>query len=172
MLHLRYFVAVADELSFTRAAARLHMATSPLSRRIKDLEGDLGTPLFVRGHHRIQLTAAGEALLPRAREILDRFDELPHLVRDSTSHLTRTAVLGIAPDVSRELHTEIMRAITADHPDITVRLQPASTGPLVQSLQAGQLDLALVHGLSLSWELPSGWRRASSVIALVRRHRA
>lgn len=64
--HLRYFVAVAEERSFTRAAARLHMAGSPLSQRIKDLERELGTPLFIRAHHRIDLTDAGEALLPRA----------------------------------------------------------------------------------------------------------
>ncbi|WP_312858278.1 LysR family transcriptional regulator, partial [Pseudonocardia pini] len=58
--HLRYFVAVAEELNFTRAAQRLHMATSPLSQRVRDLERVLGGALFVRGHHRIDLTPLGE----------------------------------------------------------------------------------------------------------------
>ncbi|WP_235189528.1 LysR family transcriptional regulator [Williamsia sp. D3] len=65
MLHLRYFVAVAEEGTFARAAQRLHMAASPLSQRIKYLENSLGTALFVRAHHHVDLTAAGHALLPQ-----------------------------------------------------------------------------------------------------------
>lgn len=72
LLHLRYFVAVAEELNFSAAARKLHMAASPLSQRIKDLEHELGRRLFDRSTHHVELTEAGTALLPIARDVLDR----------------------------------------------------------------------------------------------------
>jgi DNA-binding transcriptional LysR family regulator len=71
---LRYFVAVAEELHFGRAAARLHMSQSPLSRAIRELERDLGLVLFVRTTRRVELTAAGSLLLERSRRALAEID--------------------------------------------------------------------------------------------------
>ena len=71
---LRYFVAVAEELHFGRAAARVHMSQSPLSRAIRELERDLGVVLFVRTTRRVELTAAGTALLGRARRAIAEVD--------------------------------------------------------------------------------------------------
>ena len=71
---LRYFVAVAEELHFGRAAARLHMSQSPLSRAIRELERELGLVLFVRTTRRVELTAAGSALLEHARRVLTEVD--------------------------------------------------------------------------------------------------
>lgn len=146
MLHLRYFVAVAEERSFTRAADRLHMAASPLSRRIKDLERELGTELFVRTHHRIDLTAAGEALLPEAADLVARFDSVRDLTRRAAGRPTRTAVVGIAPDVSATLRDRFLGAVGERYPDIRTTLVPASTEPLLRELRAGNVDIALVHG--------------------------
>ncbi|MEV7937304.1 MULTISPECIES: LysR family transcriptional regulator [unclassified Kitasatospora] len=146
MLHLRYFVAVAEELNFTRAAARLHMATSPLSQRIRDLERELATPLFVRTHHKVELTPAGETLLPAARDTIRRFDALPGLVRTAAGTTARTVVIGIAPDVSTELRTGFLNTVAARHPDLLLRLRPASTEPLVRSLLTGEIDMGFLHG--------------------------
>jgi DNA-binding transcriptional LysR family regulator len=146
MLHLRYFVAVAEELSFTRAAQRLHMATSPLSQRIRDLERELGTPLLRRTSRKVELTEAGERLLPAARDVLGRFDALAELARGTDGTARRVARVGIAPDVSGELRTRLLDALAAAHPELEVRLRPASSEPLLRALRAGELDLALVHG--------------------------
>jgi DNA-binding transcriptional LysR family regulator len=146
MSHLRYFVAVAEELNFTRAAARLHMATSPLSRRIKDLERELGAPLFHRSHHRVELTAAGEALLPLARDVVARFDAVPRRFRELVGPPRRAAVIGIAPDVPPALRDRLLAAAAERRPELDVRLHPASSEPLLRGLLEGALDMALVHG--------------------------
>ena len=149
MLHLRYFVAVAEELNFTRAAERLHMATSPLSQRIRELERELGTPLLHRTSRKVELTDAGERLLPAARDVIVRFDALPALARGADGpdgQARRVARVGIAPDVSGELRTRVLGALAAAHPSLDVRLRPASSEPLLRALRAGELDLALVHG--------------------------
>ncbi|MFI2478673.1 LysR family transcriptional regulator [Nocardia xishanensis] len=145
MFHLRYFVAVAQELSFTRAAARLHLATSPLSQRIKDLERELDCLLFVRAHHRITLTPAGESLLPLAIDVITRFDTLPEAVHGDAA-TGRHARIGIAPDVPPQLRDDILASLSRAHPDITPQLIPASTEPLRRKVIAGEIDIALVHG--------------------------
>ncbi|MFF3518184.1 LysR family transcriptional regulator [Streptomyces sp. NPDC002573] len=83
MFHLRYFVAVAEELIFSAAARRLHMATSPLSQRIRDLEKELGHRLFERDSHSVTLTSAGEALLPLAQGVLEQINAMPWRLQEA-----------------------------------------------------------------------------------------
>ncbi|WP_226359294.1 LysR family transcriptional regulator [Pseudonocardia sp. ICBG601] len=99
LFHLRYFLAVADELNLTRAAARLHLAASPLSRRVRDLERELGAPLFTRSARGMALTAAGRALLPRARDIVARVEALPGALAAADGH--PVVVVGDGPGRGR-----------------------------------------------------------------------
>ncbi|WP_067668393.1 LysR family transcriptional regulator [Nocardia miyunensis] len=142
--HLRYFVAVAEEAGFARAAERVAMATSPLSRRVRDLEQELGTPLFVRDYHHVSLTEAGRALLPEARAILERFDALPELVPRAAG--SAVVVIGTAPEVSPDLRARFLDLMRVRCPGLLVRQRPASTGPLVRGVTNGEVDLAFVHG--------------------------
>ena len=87
--HLRHFVAVAEELNFTRAAGRLYLAQQALSASIRQLERELGEPLFVRDTRRVSLTPAGETLLPRARRLLGLAEETVAARRSRTVRRAR-----------------------------------------------------------------------------------
>ena len=144
LFHLRYFIAVADELNLTRAAARLHLAASPLSRRIRDLERELGTPLVVRSPRGMALTGAGRALLPRAREIVHRVDALPGELAAAGGH--PVAAVGLAPDVTAAVRDGFLERLRAAHPELAVRIRPGSSAELAAAVARGDLDLAFVHG--------------------------
>ena len=79
--HLRYFIAVAEELHFRRAAERLHMSQPPLSQQIRQLEEEVGVVLLLRNQRKVELTAAGAAFLVRAREILDAVEDAARQAR-------------------------------------------------------------------------------------------
>ncbi|MGW4786371.1 LysR family transcriptional regulator [Streptomyces sp. NPDC004230] len=106
-MHLRCFVAVAEELNFSAAARRLHMATPPLSQRIRDLERELGQRLFERDTHSIALTPAGAALLPIARDVLDQFGSIPWRLRMATRVQRSTVLIGIPPGLNPELRARV-----------------------------------------------------------------
>src|SRR5262245_3548818 len=91
---LRYFVAVAEECHFGRAAARLHLSTPPWSQRIRELEDELGLALFERTSRRVVLTPAGERLLVEAREVLRSMDRFDTVARDLAS-ATSAATLSV-----------------------------------------------------------------------------
>lgn len=107
MLHLRYFVAVAEELNYSAAARRLHMATSPLSQRIRDLEGELGYKLFDRSTHHVTLTPAGAALLPIAREALEQVNSIPWRLREAIRPQHSTVLLGMIDGVHPRLRARV-----------------------------------------------------------------
>src|SRR2546428_63339 len=95
--HLRCFVAVAEELHFGRAAARLHIAQPAVSQTVIGLERELGVVLFERSNRRVELTDAGRTLLAEARAVLERFDGLPVLAGRLRSGVTGRVTMGVAP---------------------------------------------------------------------------
>lgn len=143
---MRYFVAVAEELSFSRAAEQLHMATSPLSRRIRDLERELGAPLFVREYHQVSLTDVGRRLLPSAIEVVEKFDALRAAAAGAVEPAARSATVGMAPEVSPHLRTKFLEFVNGTAPPVRIRHESASTAPLLRAVVKGEMDLAFVHG--------------------------
>jgi len=141
---LRYFVAVAEELHFGRAAARLHMSQPPLSRAIRQLEADLGTPLFHRSPSGVSLTPAGSALLSEARKLLQQAEQLRARVAAAAGTATLTVgILGDStdPDVSR-----LAAAYRRRHPNVDVRIREADLTDPTCGLRAGLVDVALTRG--------------------------
>ena len=139
--HLRHFVAVAEELNFTRAARRLFLAQQALSSSIKQLENELGQPLFVRDTRRVVLTPAGETLLPRARRLLDAAEETVAAVRNGTPD---RAVLRVDISSSNlETGALVLRRLRADRPDLEVRQREIGVPRGLAALRQGELDVLL-----------------------------
>jgi len=144
--HLRYFVAVAEELHFTRAAARLHIAQPPLSQQIRALEAELGVALFERTRRSVALTDAGAALLERARALLATVSALPaelgRVARGEEGEL-RIGFTSTLP------LTRVLRDVVADHrrshPRVALQLREMHTAAQFDALARGELDVGLVR---------------------------
>jgi DNA-binding transcriptional LysR family regulator len=120
---LRYFVAVAEELHFTRAAELLHISQPSLSKQIRLLERDLGFPLFLRDRRTVALTEAGEALLPRAREVLSSWDKA---LAEATRRARAAAAMlrvGFQTSVAGAIYQLAVSCFTNDHPGWSVELK-------------------------------------------------
>jgi DNA-binding transcriptional LysR family regulator len=142
--HLRYFVAVAEALSFGRAAARLHLSQPPLSRQIRALENELGTALFSRTRRSVRLTAAGAALLPEARRLLRDADALQAGARRLASGEVGTLALGFISVAAYNLLPELAQEFRRRHPGIRLALREATSDVQLAALQQGELDVGLV----------------------------
>ncbi|HET6547510.1 MAG TPA: LysR family transcriptional regulator [Solirubrobacter sp.] len=138
---LRYFVAVAEELHFARAAERLHMSQSPLSRAIRELERDLGVVLFVRTTRRVELTPAGAALLERARRALLEVGLAVDEARRAGEPGRGVVTLGYGP-FSRSLVRRIADAVNAHEPGLVVRLEEGVAPELAGRVASGELVAA------------------------------
>ncbi|AMO63879.1 LysR family transcriptional regulator [Mycolicibacterium phlei] len=140
---LRYFVAVADELHFKRAADKLMITPPPLSKQIKLLEKELGGPLFERGYHEVRLTALGERLLGPAREILRQVEDFKSLAAQEVAGLAplRVSATAYAPsDLLAQLES-----VLAGLPEPTEFNVPGSAAEVTAKLIAGHAELGLIH---------------------------
>jgi DNA-binding transcriptional LysR family regulator len=143
--HLRYFVAVADQLSFTRAAALLHMAQPALSVQIRQLEDELGVELFDRSRRAIALTHAGETMLGETRRLLASLDRSVDLVRRVGAGAIGSIAVGFVPSASNSVLPGLLRRFWEAHPDVAVTLREMAPGDLVDGLHAGNLDISFLY---------------------------
>jgi len=142
--HLNYFIAVAERLSFSRAAEELRVAQPAISQQIRALERELGAQLFDRVGKRVSLTEAGRALLPHARHILGAVEAAENEVREHGSLTRGTASLGAPPTVSTHLLPDQLLRFKRKYPGLEVTLREAGTETLLHLIEVGQLDFAIV----------------------------
>lgn len=152
---LQYFVAVAEELSFTRASRRLHVVQSGVSSAIKSLERELGTELFDRDRHRVTLTDAGHALLPEARAALAATRAAQDAVAETRSGLRGTLTIGTMLSTGHVDLPALLGRFHRTRPGVMVRLQlaPGGSAELARQVISGRLDMAV---LSLPGQPPAG----------------
>lgn len=153
--HLEYFVAVAEELSFTRAARRLRVVQSGVSSAIQGLERELRAALFDRDRHKVALTDAGEALLPEARATLAAAQAAREAVGEARGGLRGTVTVGTMLSTGTVNLPELLGRFHATHPGVVVRLRLAAAGSagLAREVISGSLDLAIA---SLPGQPPAG----------------
>ena len=141
---LRYFVAVAEENHFGRAAARLHMTQPPLSQTIQTLEASLGTPLFVRTKRSVALTPAGAALLPEARRILQQAAALPDLARRAASGQSGLLSLAFVSTADYSILPPLLREFRERYPQVQIELREATTDVQLEDLLQNRIDAGLL----------------------------
>ncbi|MGA4844030.1 LysR family transcriptional regulator [Streptomyces sp. G45] len=163
---LRYFVVVAEELHFGRAAARLHMSQPPLSRAVKRLEADLGCALFDRSSAGVALTAAGAVLLDEARSLLDQADRVRGRVAAAAGAATLT--VGILGDGADPGATRLADAYRRRYPGVEVRVRDTDLTDPTCGLHAGLVDVALTRAPFDETGLTVRELRADPVGALLR----
>lgn len=140
---LRYFVMIAEERHFGRAAARLHMTQPPLSRAIRQLEADLGALLLHRSPAGVTLTAAGTALYDEARALLEHVERARTRVAAAAG--TATFTIGILADSTEDVGAIIANAFRQRNPGVHVRIREADLTDPTTGLRAGLVDVALTR---------------------------
>lgn len=145
--HLRYFVAVAAHGSFKRAAEVLNLTQPPLSRQVRDLEEQLGVPLFVRGTNSVKLTEMGESFYEDAREVLARADEAVRRVRNQSGK--EVLKVGYPPSMTHGLMSAALAKFQAATSGVSVELADLSSREIVEIATEGRLDVIVCPGVSV-----------------------
>ncbi|MEJ7686986.1 MAG: LysR substrate-binding domain-containing protein [Variovorax sp.] len=141
--HLRYFLAVAETLNFGRAAARLNMAQPPLSVQIRDLEVELGTPLFQRGARGVTLSDAGVAFLPHAEAVLAASRQAVSVARDAAAGRGGGLVIGFIPTLAYTLLPHLLPAYRASYPRVAISLREVPVTDKEDALLSGSIDVGI-----------------------------
>jgi DNA-binding transcriptional LysR family regulator len=143
--HLRYFVAVAEELNYTRAAERLHLAPQAVSAAVQQLEAALGTRLLERTTRRVELTDAGAVLLREARRTLRQADHAVHATRRAAAGETGRLTVGFLSSTTHYVMPPAVRAFRERCPDVELRTEDLPIAALVDGLRRGRLDAGVTR---------------------------
>lgn len=142
--HLRYFVAVAEELHFGRAAQRLQMTQQPLSQQIRDLEAELGVELFHRTKRQVRLTEAGRAFLEQAYQLLAKAEQAVQVARLADQGQFGRLVVGLCGLATYSVLPRVLKAFRERSPNVELELHQMTSSGQVQALQDRQIHLGFV----------------------------
>ncbi|MFF4357564.1 LysR family transcriptional regulator [Streptomyces sp. NPDC001604] len=160
LTRLNYFVAVAEELSFTKASARLHVSQPPLTQQIQRLEDELGEKLVDRSTRRISLTPAGEALLPEARRILQQYRGLPALVHEAAQGRADAFSIGCVPSAIIGFAPKLLERYREVEPAVSIRIHELNVEEQMHMLRTSGLDIGVFRSHtppedSMTFDLPA-----------------
>lgn len=142
--HLKYFVVVAENLSFNRAANRLYISQPALSRQIKNLEDELGTALFQRQTNGLKLTEAGQFFLEQAQDILQRSHAAVQTIQSRYSNTDAPLRIGYIPTILQSFLGEALHRFGHAYPQVPIRFQEMPPGEQVKALRASEIDVAFM----------------------------
>jgi LysR family hydrogen peroxide-inducible transcriptional activator len=140
---LRYFVAVADEGSFSRAAAKVRVAQPSLSQQIRKLEAEVGQPLFDRLPRSVVLTEAGRCLLEYARQILASVSDARRCIDEFQGEIAGRVAVGAIPTIAPYVLPELVITFQEHYPHVTLEIVEDVTAGITRRIEAGELDVAL-----------------------------
>ncbi len=140
---LRYFVAVADEGSFSRAAAKVRVAQPSLSQQIRKLEAEMGQPLFDRLPRSVVLTEAGRCLIDYARQILASIGDARRCVDEVKGEIAGKVAVGAIPTIAPYVLPELVVTFQKHYPDVILEIVEDVTDGITRRIEAGELDVAL-----------------------------
>ena len=143
--HLRYFIAVAEELNFTRAAERLHMAQPPLSQQIQHLEAELGFQLFRRTKRTVVLTEAGQVFFEESQKILQQVDRAIQLGKQTSRGELGHLTVGFVSSAAHNVVPAILQAFRTRCPAVKLELHELTTNEQLQRLREGRIDIGFVR---------------------------
>jgi DNA-binding transcriptional LysR family regulator len=165
--HLVSFLAIAQELHFGRAAARLHLAQSSLSQQLQRLERDVGVELVSRTPHEVKLTPAGRVFEREARRLIDQAAGAVRAARDAASGRLGSISVGFNFPAGQRVLQPTLRRLNADYPDLSIKLWEARSGPQLSALAAGKIDVALAFAGPLASRLRSQRVLTVPLVAIV-----
>jgi len=151
--HLRYFLMLAEELHFGRAARRLSISQPPLSLNIQQLEASIGAKLFTRSSKQVALTAAGQAFVPAARALLDQAAQAAGHARDVGQGMAGSLAIGFSGTMLYSGLPVILERFQAEHPLLRLTLKELSSSEQLVELAHDRLDLGFVHTTRVPPEL-------------------
>jgi LysR family hca operon transcriptional activator len=165
--YLRYFIAVAEERNFTRAAERLNTVQPSLSQQIKRLEDLVGTPLFDRDRHHVELTEAGRVFLVRARDILSRIDVAIQEARQAAHTELSQLTIGFVPGPEGKVFPNVLPVLRERWPGIRLNLRGLTSPEQVVALRNGTIDVGFVRPPLVDGSLTSEMVLREEVVAAV-----
>lgn len=144
ILHLNYFLAVATHKSFTKASQALHISQPSISKNIRNLELEWGVNLFVRNARCIELTEAGQALLPKVKAIVTQFQKLEEQVHNGDTWQNGHITIGVPPMVGSTFLAPLIADFTKKHPNISIAVEEHGSNQIAKTILDGTLQVGCV----------------------------